>query len=170
MRRCNYLRTAALATFALWATHPGLAVADEPIISDVYSFDAGDPDVKGLSALVRTNNGVSMMLTTTDLTPGAYTIWWVINPGTESFSAGFATSHVVGTSGAATFAANLREGEPLSLFGSMEDARLDEIHLLVRYHGPADPSRLKEQLSSFEPELNGVPGLGNVQFSVQVAP
>jgi hypothetical protein len=82
-----------------------------------------------------------------------YSIWWVINfDPTVAFPFGFATSHVVGPSGKASFGANLKVGEPLSIRGSLEDARLEDIHIVVRYHGPVDPTRLAEQLGTFEPD------------------
>jgi len=169
MKRLSYLGIAAVMVVTLSAANPKSAVADGPAdmtVSDVLSLDPDDPDVKGVSALIRTDEGVAMKLLTTDLAPGAYTVWWVVfNPGVEGFSAGFAASHVVGPSGTATFAANLRQGEALSLFGSLLDAREAEIHLAVRYHGPVDPLRLDEQLHTFEPAT-----AVNVQFSVHEAP
>jgi hypothetical protein len=154
-------------TFALSAANPNRAVADngsDITYSPVVPFPAGDPtdpeQFQGMSKLVRTDNGVSMTLLATDLPPGVYSVWWVVNFGTPDFPFGFATSHVVGPSGKAHFGANLKQGEPLSIRGSLEDARSENIHIVVRYHGPVDPTRLHEQLSEFEP-TNAV----NVLFS-----
>jgi hypothetical protein len=159
--------------------NPGPVLAERPdfSISDVVSFPPPNfDDVRGVSLLKRTTKDVSMILYTTDLEPGVYTIWWVvINPGQDSadFDLGYAAGHVVGRRGKATFAAHLKEGDPLterSPLGTLEDAREAESRLVVRYHGPIDPGRLKEQLTTFEPGLDtdGDPGTGNVQISFHV--
>jgi len=167
MRRLSSLSIAAVTVVALSAANSKPAVADEPTYSGVYSFDPGDPDLKGVSSLVRTDNGVSMTLMTTGLAPGAYTVWWVVfNPDVPGMSVGFAAGHVVGPDGNARFAANLKEGEPLSIAGGpLEDARAAEIHVVVRYHGPVDPRNLYDQLHTFEPGI-----AVNVQFSMHEAP
>ncbi len=175
MKRLNCLSLAAVMMWTLAAAEPNSAVADngsDITYSPVVPFPAGDPtdpeQFQGISKLVRTDNGVSMTLLATDLEPGVYSIWWVINfePGTP-FPFGFATSHVVGPKGEGSFAANLKQGEPLSIRGSLVDAREEHIHIVVRYHGPVDPTRLAEQLSTFEPALDtdGDPTTGNVLFS-----
>lgn len=175
MTRLSFVSVAAVMTFALSATNPNWAIADnrsDITYSPVVPFPAGDPtdpeQFQGMSKLVRTDNGVSMTLLATDLPPGVYSIWWVINfePGTP-FPFGFATSHVVGPNGKGSFAANLKEGEPLSIRGSLEDAREENIHIVVRYHGPVDPTRLAEQLSTFEPalDMDADPTTGNVLYS-----
>ncbi len=158
MKRLSIVSVAAVMTFALSATDPQLAVADngsDITYSPVVPFPAGDPndpeDFQGMSQLVRTDNGVNMTLMATGLEPGVYSVWWAINFGTSDFSLGFAASHVVGPNGDARFGGNLRQGEPLSQFGALDDARGDNVHLVVRYHGPVDPGRLHEQLSTFEP-------------------
>jgi hypothetical protein len=168
MKRLSLLSLATVMMLTFGAVGPNSAVGDERsdiTYSPVVPFPAGDPNdpeqFQGMSQLVRTDNGVSMQLVATDLPPGVYSIWWVINfdPAAQ-FPFGFATSHVVGPSGKASFGANLKEGEPLSIRGSLEDARAENIHLVVRYHGPMDPTRLAEQLGTFEPE-NAI----NVLFS-----
>lgn len=165
MKRLSYVYFAAVAVVALSAANSKPAFADEPTYSGVYTF--GSNELTGVSALVRTDDGVSMTLKTTGLEPGAYTVWWVVfNPDVAGMSVGFAAGHVVGANGTATFAANLREGEPLSIAGGpLEDARGADIHLVVRYHGPVDPLHLYDQLHTFEPGI-----AVNVQYSVHEAP
>ncbi|MCI0461474.1 MAG: hypothetical protein L0Z62_31370 [Gemmataceae bacterium] len=137
-----------------------------------------DGSVRGESTLLRTDHGVGIHLNTSGLLPGVYTAWWAVfnTPGQGPPTVGFATSHVVGPSGTASFAAHLNEGEtllghPLS-GGSLVDARTAEIHLVIRYHGPADPGRLDEQLHSFEPGLDtdADPNTRNVQVTIHPPP
>ncbi len=69
--------------------------------------------------------------------------------------------------GAATFSGVLSEsGAPGEVLvgPALEDARLAEVHLVIRNHGQPDPSRLYAQLSSFE--LEGCAACEDVQFSV----
>jgi hypothetical protein len=165
MKRLSFLSIAAATVVALSAANPNSAVADEPTYSGVYAF--GSNALTGVSALARTDDGVSMTLMTTGLAPGAYTVWWVVfNPDVPGMSVGFAAGHVVGPNGMARFAATLKEGEPLSIAGGpLEDARGADIHLVVRYHGPVDPLHLYDQLHTFEPGI-----AVNVQYSVHEAP
>jgi hypothetical protein len=159
--------------------------------SDVLSF--ADGTVHGSSTLIRTDQGVSMYLQTSGLQPGAYTVWFVIfnhpeacvngpghcgeDPadfapgGPAGFGFTYATGHLVGPSGRATFAAHLNEGvrlmdENLNPGEVFENARTAEIQLIVRYHGPAQPGRIYEQTHTYQPEL----GLeADVQFAVHTA-
>ena len=72
MKRLSIVSVAAVMTFALSATNPQLAVADngsDITYSPVVPFPAGDPndpeDFQGVSKLVRTDNGVNMTLNVT---------------------------------------------------------------------------------------------------------
>jgi hypothetical protein len=151
---------------------------------DVLSF--ADLSVKGTSTLIRTDNGVSMQLKTTDLEPGAYTVWWVafnnpenctggvcgddeadFDPELTGFSFGYAAGGIVGPSGKATFAGHVNEGEILSELGSLADAMTSEVHLVLRYHGAKDPGNIYEQTHTMQPEL----GLeADIQFAMHPAP
>jgi hypothetical protein len=141
---------------------------------DVIYFDDGTSVDSGVavSNLVRTNNGVSMTIDTSDLDPGAYTNWFVIfnNPDyCAAFPCGegdldpgdgngvgssvlFATGNVVDSSGLGGFAAHLSEGDTSgALFGpGLLDARAAEVHLIVRYHGPVIPALMPAQIDSVE--------------------
>lgn len=73
-----------MATVALFAAVlAGAAPAEAATLhqtSDVYSFESGLTAVAGASAsLVRTANGISFTLDTSELKPGhGYTVWWVV--------------------------------------------------------------------------------------------
>lgn len=146
------------------------------------------------STLVRTNNGISMELTTSGLEPGAYTIWFVVfnNPdacflgpdmcgladedfevgGPAGFGFTYAAGHIVDDSGEATFAGHLKTGaallnDDLELDEVLENARTAEIHLIVRYHGPAVPGRIPEQIRTGEFDN---PNVFDLQFAVNPPP
>ncbi len=147
--------------------------------SPVVDF-ATHSTVFGESTLIRTDNGIGIHLNTSGLLPGAYSAWWVvINPGSTfaDRTVGYATSHVVGPTGTASFAAQLNEdepleGHPLSNRPPLADARAAEIHLAIRYHGPVDPGNVFEQTRNFDTglESDGDPATGNVQVTVHPPP
>lgn len=164
-------------------------------VNSVFTFDDPPEEIEGAtSTLVRTDNGISMELTTSGLEPGAYTIWFVVfnNPeacflgsdmcgeADEDFAVGgptrfgftYATGHIVDDSGEATFAGHLKAGEvllnnDLELDEVLENARTAEIHLIVRYHGPAVPGRIPEQIRTGEFDN---PNVIDVQFAVNPPP
>jgi hypothetical protein len=136
----------------------------------VHPFGDPSSDIEGSSStLVRTDNGVSMTVRTSELDAGTYTIWWVIfnNPSQCSdgvcgeddvlpppgntnagVSVVFATGNVVGGSGKGNFGAALRVGDASgALFGpGLTDPWGAEIHLIVRYHGPIIPGMVDDQI------------------------
>jgi hypothetical protein len=114
--------------------------------------------VFGESTLTRTDHGITMHLTATGVPAGVYTAWIpIFNPGeTVPAAAGWVAGHVVGRGGHLTFSVHLNEGEfisghPVFPSGSLQDARHQEIRMVVRYHGPVDPGRLYEQTHTYEP-------------------
>jgi hypothetical protein len=116
--------------------------------------------VFGESTLTRTDDGITMHLTATGLPAGVYSGWIpIFNPGgTTPIAAGRVAGHVVGEDGQLTLSAHLKEGEiisghPVFPSGSLQDARLQDIGMVVRYHGAADPGRIYEQTHTFEPGL-----------------
>ena len=136
----------------------------------VHVFPTG-PVVPGASStLVRSAGGVSIRLSTPGLAPGAYSAWWVIFDDPSACVGGcglddlnvatglYATGHVVGNNGKANFAAHLSVGDLSGLDPSAPpifagpgllhpfDA---EVHLVIRYHGPAIPGRIPEQIGTF---------------------
>lgn len=124
---------------------------------------------------MRTRDGVSMNIDTTDLPVGAYTIWFVIFndpsqctdgecgendvlpvPGNTAagVSPVWATGGIVGPDRMGHFSANLglgEEGAPGDILWGpgLTDPMGAEIHLIVRYHGPtywADPLMMAQQI------------------------
>lgn len=165
----------------------------------VYRFIDGQAVDGGYSRLIRGNDMAAMEMATGGLEPEApYTTWWVIfntpqgcidacdlgdlfypdgtlnlNPA-ANISMLFADGAMTDADGNITFSAILPVGRVLGqlLAGpGLVDPRKAEVHLVVRAHGPLDPTRAYEQLSTFEPH----PVLGgtcvpceDVQFSVHL--
>jgi hypothetical protein len=136
------------------------------------------PDiVPGSSAtLVRADTGVTIIIHTSGLDPGAaYTVWWVIynypqycatNPCTFGDLGNAdvqgtilnATGKVIGNNRLGSFGAHLAEGDtsglslPVTFPGDavgLVDARTAQILLGVRSHGLPIPGQVKEQISMF---------------------
>ena len=138
-----------------------------------------NPQTRGSSDLVRTVDNISMNIDTTDLLIGAYTVWWVIfnnpagcsdgecgendvlpplvNPEAE-VSVLLATGGMVGPDRSGHFSARLGVGKDAApgqvLWGDGVTDPMDaEVHIIVRYHGPAkwdDAKTLKSQMYSFQ--------------------
>lgn len=126
--------------------------------------------VAGANAqIVRTDNGISYRLSTSNLTPGnAYTLWVVVindasicaaDPCTagEIFNAAsrsqvrFGAGHVAGSSGRGTFSGRVSVG-PLSGWlpdRSLEDARAADVHLVINDHGPALPEFMPGMIHTY---------------------
>ena len=121
--------------------------------------------------LTRDENAVWLSINTTELPPGAYSVWWVLFNNPEACFNGcngddlgnpavmgsvfFATNGVVDRNGVAHFRAHLEEGEMPSAPGSvllpgppLMDAQRTEIHVVVRYHGPVVERILTKQLTT----------------------
>ena len=160
--------------------------------SESMVWRVGDESVvEGASAsLVRTDNGLTMQINTSELEPGAYTVWWVIfnNPefcsdmcGEDDlpFNGGDpnvnvvlpnATGHAVGQNGVGNFGAYIQVGTSEGLM----DPRGAEVHLIVRTHGPVQQGNQQAQYSTFNGGCNDtgmppeIPGddCENVQFAI----
>lgn len=140
----------------------------------VHDFDTLAEIPGAVSSLRRTDHGVSMTLRTNSLPQGAYTNWWIVfndpdkctdpipeinalcgekDLGVEEVdpSVLFATGNVVGPNGQAGFAAHLSEGDFAgALFGpGLIDARVAEIHIVVRHHGEVIPMHMPAQIHTF---------------------
>jgi hypothetical protein len=128
----------------------------------------------GASTLTRTSSRISFSLQTSRLPAGhAITVWWmVVNPD-ESMSVLYAAGHVIDRSGAAEFGGSLREGDTkgvvslpgLSTAGLLDAADAD-VYLVVRDHGPAKRSIVKQQIHTFD-VCN--PTCTDLQMSVHLA-
>jgi hypothetical protein len=197
----TYLWGAAFVVAAVLVMGSATARAGGPAnvtVNPVFNLDDDFTLVEGAtSTLIRTDNGISMVLTTGGLAPGAYTIWFIVfndpeacfNPPADDIPCGddpadfevgnparsgftLATGHIVDDSGEATFAGHLNVGDlllnnDLELDEVLENARTAEVHLIVRFHGEADPGRIHEQLRTGEFDD---PSVVDVQFAVNPAP
>ncbi|HVR77014.1 MAG TPA: hypothetical protein VMS99_01340 [Acidimicrobiia bacterium] len=174
MRRHFSLLLAVMAVlFAVVA--PAAATAAERQTAGViwHGQQAGmgkSGPVTGASAqIVRNDNGIAYRLSTSGLEQGnAYTLWLVVinnpsicaadpctaaeifNPASRS-QVRFGAGHVAGSSGKGTFAGHVSVG-PLSGWlsnGSLEDARVADIHLVINDHGPALPEFMPGMIHSY---------------------
>ena len=148
-----------------------------------------NPQARGSSDLVRTVENVSMNIDTTDFPIGAYSVWWVIfnNPaGCSDGECGendvlpppstpevevspvWATGGIVGPDRGGHFSARLGVGKDAApgqiIFGdALTNPMGAEIHMIVRYHGPArwdDPEALLSQMSTFQGYCTPASSLG----------
>jgi hypothetical protein len=154
-------------------------------VSDVVTLPGLAPVHGAASTLVRGESSVAVVLRTGGLEPLApYTIWWVVFNAPEGclgacdaddifapdgslainanadLSILFAGGTMTDDTGSAAFSAMLMVGEPLGqvVYGpGLRDAATAEIHVVVRSHGPLDPARAFEQLTTFEahPAIGG---------------
>ncbi|MEX2541357.1 MAG: hypothetical protein WD314_06090 [Trueperaceae bacterium] len=133
-----------------------------------------------MASLIRTADAVAMELATSGLEPNApYTIWWVVfnspagcsdpcneddiladdgtmnlNPDAQ-ISMIFADGAISDATGSASFSALLPSGRTLGQVVAgpgLTNAEGAEVHLVVRYHGPAELARLYDQLSTYDPD------------------
>lgn len=147
---------------------------------------AGSTVPGAVSSLATYDEGASMALTTSGLTPGhTVTIWWVIfnhpehcNHGQAPARCGegdlliaggdeavegtalAATGHVIGPAGSGHFDAYLAVGDTSRVVGSgpgLTNPLGAEIHFVVRDHGPMQTGLLGEQLTTFGGGCNNAP-------------
>ncbi len=115
-----------------------------------------DPSVVvGASTLTRTASGISFRLQTGGLEPGhAVTVWWMVTNPDGSVAVLYAAGHLIGQAGTATFAGHLQVGDRTGwVMGdatTLEDALGATVTLVVRDHGPADPSMVSQQTHTFD--------------------
>jgi hypothetical protein len=114
-----------------------------------------DPSVvAGTSTLTRADSGVSFTLQTSGLAPGhAVTVWWMVANPDGGVAVLYAAGHVVADGGTASFAGYLTVGDGdgwvMGSDTSLEDALHATVYLVVRDHGPADPSTVVAQIQTF---------------------
>lgn len=172
------------------------------IVKPILSFEDDSKIKRAYSLLKRTDTAACFSINTRELPAGAYTNWWLIynNPefcADENLPGGgkcsmsdlpnssvnatvmWAAGGIVGPNNKTRFSACIDEGE-LShqiLLGTdgLIDSHKAEIHLIVRYHGPAEYSNatsLGEQLNDFtggcEDTVAGINGFecADLQYSV----
>jgi hypothetical protein len=108
------------------------------------------PATDGTGTLKRQNNGVTVNVKAEGLVPGdTYTLWAVvIQEGGNSLC--FAAGHIVGNSGKGNFSGHLKVGDAGACDrGSGLQNSQEEIHYVVRTHGPQIPGLVHEQISTF---------------------
>ena len=146
---------------------PGVNAAEDNTVSVMDFEDHGkirvmNPKARGTSTLVRTVDGLSMNIDTTDLPVGAYTAWWIIfnNPegctpacsmGADTGKGGmpnpaegsilWATGGIVGPDRMGHFSASLRVGlenapGQVARGPGLIDPMGADVLLALRYHGP----------------------------------
>jgi hypothetical protein len=114
-----------------------------------------DPSVVvGTSTLTRTDSGISFSLETSGLEPGhAVTVWWMVANPDGGVAVLYAAGHVIDDSGTATFGGYLQvgdsEGYVMGTDTTLEDALGATVYLVVRDHGPANPSTVYKQIHTF---------------------
>ena len=110
----------------------------------------------GTSTLTRTGSGVSFSLETTGLEPGhAVTVWWMVANPDGGVAVLYAAGHVIDDSGTAEFGGYLQVGDSEGALSmgtdtSLEDALGAAVFLVVRDHGPADPTMVTAQIQTFD--------------------
>lgn len=193
---------AAAALGALGGSSPAAdAAAAERDTAPVFLFASSTEVAGAWSTLVRTDNGVAMTVHTASLTPGTVvTAWWVFFNNPSACTAGLfgarcgggdfanpatlpsvqaATGRVIGGNGVGDYGAYFAAGATPDCVGfglpcnGLLAPRNADVHITLRLHGPAVPSLITEQLSSFNGScLLGEPNEGecrNVQVSMHEA-
>jgi len=153
---------------------PGTALGQAVVRSvPVHVFNTTTVITGASATLVRSENGVTGVVETTELKPGgAYTLWFAVFnhpekcsppscgvddavpfPGIPAVAVSlvYASGHVVGQNGKSTFAGHLKVGDTTGAFfgpGLLDPFKAD-IHLVIRNHGQPVPGALDEQISSF---------------------
>ena len=142
----------------------------------IVTIADGLPYANASATILRNKRGVTTNFNATGLEPGAYTIWVVVFNnrsycGTEPCGEAdlfieavegdvlFGTGHVVGENGKGNFSSRLNEndesGSISDIFGlpmasGLHNAQEAEVHLVLRYHGPAIPGKIDEQIHTYE--------------------
>ena len=137
------------------------------------SQDPATPVIPGSNAkLVTNNNGATMKVNTTALTPGhAVTLWLVVvnnpdacatSPCTAADILGntavveaqvtYGAGHIVGANGQATLAAHLQAGAvPDGWYAgqAFTDPTTAEVHLVINDHGPKLPAYMPDMIHTY---------------------
>jgi hypothetical protein len=158
----------------------GAARETQPVYTTPDGFLLGPAVPAAYATLVRNKNGLTTNVHTSVISgPGAYTVWWVIfnDPASCAFYLCTfdepdlvvnATGKIVPAGGAANFGAWVGPGGPYSgeiIFGDPQPGLTNPsgalIVLVVRYHGPAIPGQIPEQLTTFFGGGCGFDAMGN---------
>jgi len=130
--------------------------------SDVINVNSGN--VVGSSTVIRTPNGVSVVLKTRNsgIPAGhAVTMWLcILRKDGINFDCVHLSGHIVGAGGNLNLAGWVGEGdtsESIAPVGGadglgLEDALHDDLLIVVRDHGPAAPGSIPDQIHTFQPD------------------
>lgn len=145
---------------------------------NLFLFDPPHNLVPGAATLIRTDKGIAFRVYTSELEPGANTVWIAIfnkpqhcaggpgacaapdldNPDVQG-SIVYGTGYIVGDDGIANFQGSLDKGSPPAgisvnvpkgTFNGLKNALKAEIHLVVRQHGVVSDTEAVTQLTTFE--------------------
>jgi hypothetical protein len=180
-RRIVLISIALLAAIALSQVSSRSVVASgattetQPVYTTPDGFLLGDVVSGAYAKLVRNNNGITTNVHTSLTGSGVYSMWWVVFNHPDACATFLctydepdlvvsATGKVVPSGGPANLSAWLGLGGPYSgeiLYEGPEASLTNPngalITLVVRYHGPAIPGQIPEQLTTF---LGGCPNGG----------
>ena len=175
MKKLTIIRKLLFSFFVLGIAIAAVQVcnAQRPVTdtSPLYRISNNSEVLGAYSKLVRTTDGITLTLHTSDLPRGAYTVWWVIEnhpefcterpctlddeniPAVQS-SLVNASGRVVGKLGNGNFGAWLGVGDTGNrqvLFGpGLVNPMGADVYLVVRYHGPVVPELMPAQINFFE--------------------
>lgn len=135
---------------------PGIAAARAADITKVPVTDFVTGEVLGRAKLLRTDNGLSIELVTSDLVShDAYTMWWILSNADGSFQLiTNASGGLAGNDGRGHFASHVSVGELPPVDGlltlmavgdSFDDPFGVSVQIVVRSHGPVIPGKQFEQ-------------------------
>ena len=156
------------------AAAQGATHETQTVYTTTDGFLPDDPVPGAYATLVRSHNGLTTNVHTSVVSgPGVYSVWWIIfnDPANcEFYLCTFdlpdlivnATGKIVPPRGLANFSASVGPGGPYSGEVMIGDPGLSNpagalITLVVRYHGPAIPGMIPQQLTYF---LGGCPDGG----------
>lgn len=173
----------AVPALADVAELPGVAavwLSDPDTVGE--GIDEGDPIDGASGRVLVSGDGATIRVHTTGLEHGhAYTMWIAYFNDRSACGAGgcgpadvggvlFGDGKVAGGSGVATFTARLRTGDgadagpppPPFGFAPYEAGPDNELHVVIKSHGPRVPGLVSEQISTFggacEDEIGPAPG------------
>jgi hypothetical protein len=150
------------------AATPAASAETQLVYTTPDGFLLGDP-VPGASArLVRNDRGITTSVNTSVASgPGVYSLWWLIYNDPASCAtylctfdlpdlAANAVAHIVRNDGALQLSASLKPGGPYSGEVVLGDPSVGLtnvegalVFLVVRYHGPAIPGGVQQQLTEY---------------------
>lgn len=197
--RAGAILALAMGTVAMMANSATAEPASHSTVGVVNLEGPIPAPVAGaFSTITRTDNGIHATITTNDLPAGAYTVWILVfnNPGdcvapgpiclpsagdipNSNGGVHFGAGQVVNGGHPTTFSVNLAVGDDSDQIGGpspLLNPRGAEIHVAIRWHGPAVPGLIREQIRTVGGgcSSDALPGMsdeiGFGCFEIQAAP